>query len=109
MWVLRNLYPKLKDIDLFGKIIIGNNVHIGTNAVIMPGVKIGNNCIIGVSAVVTKDIPDNSVVAGIPARVIKTIEEYKEKNIHSFIYSKNISAEKKREFVLEHIENTKKL
>lgn len=109
VWVLRNLYPKLKDIDLFGKIIIGNNVHIGTNAVIMPGVKIGNNCIIGVSAVVTKDIPDNSVVAGIPARVIKTIEEYKEKNIHSFIYSKNISAEKKREFVLEHIENTKKL
>lgn len=109
VWVLRNLYSKLKDIDLFGKIVIGNNVHIGTNAVIMPGVKIGNNCIIGVSAVVTKNVPDNSVVVGIPAKVIKNIDEYREKNEAAFIYSKNIPVEKKREFVLKHINNRKKM
>lgn len=109
VWVLRNLYSKLKDIDLFGEIVIGNNVHIGTNAVIMPGVKIGNNCIIGVSAVVTKNVPDNSVVVGIPAKVIKNIDEYREKNEAAFIYSKNIPVEKKREFVLKHINNRKKM
>ena len=60
VWVLRNLnFPS--NLDLFGKIKIGNNVHIGMNCVIMPNVKIGNNCIIGCSAVVTKDIPDNSI------------------------------------------------
>ena len=68
VWVLRNLYDELKDIDLFGKIKIGNNVHIGTNAIILPGVEIGNNCIIGVGAVVTKDIPDNSIAVGVPTK-----------------------------------------
>ncbi len=43
------------------------------------GVTIGNSCIIGVGAIVTKDVPNNSVVAGVPARVIRTIEEYKQK------------------------------
>lgn len=69
-----------KDIDLFGRIYVGDDVHIGTNVIIMPNVKIGSNVIIGCSAVVTKDIPDNSVVAGIPARVIKSITEYTVKN-----------------------------
>ena len=50
VWVLRNL--GLKDIDCFGEIIIGDNVHIGWNAIIMPNVKIGDNCVIGAGAVV---------------------------------------------------------
>lgn len=53
---------------------IGNDVWIGGNVVILPGVTIGNNVVIGAGAVVTKDIEDNSVVAGIPAKKIKTIE-----------------------------------
>lgn len=54
---------------------IGNDVWIGGNVVILPGITIGNNVVIGAGAVVTHDIPDNSVAVGVPARVIKKIEE----------------------------------
>ena len=61
VWVLRNINENLRDIDLFGKIEIGDNVHIGTNVIIMPNVKIGSNVIIGCGAIVTKDVPNNSI------------------------------------------------
>jgi maltose O-acetyltransferase len=51
------------------KIIIGNNVQIGTGAIVLPGVIIGNNVIIGAGSVVTKEIPDNSIAYGVPAKV----------------------------------------
>ena len=51
--------------------IIGNNVTLGANVVIIGDVKIGNNVIIGAGSVIVKDIPDNSVVAGNPAKIIK--------------------------------------
>ena len=57
-----------------GKVIIGDNVFIGVNSVILPNVKIGNNSVIGAGSVVTKDIPANVVAAGNPARVINNIE-----------------------------------
>ena len=53
------------------KIIIGNDVWIGANACIMPGVKIGDGAVIGAGAIVTKDIPPFAVAAGNPARIIK--------------------------------------
>jgi len=52
---------------------IGNNVWIGMNSVILPGVKIGDNVIIGAGSVVTKDLPNNCVAAGNPAKVIKKL------------------------------------
>ena len=51
--------------------MIGDNVWIGTRAIIQPGVVIGSHSIIGSGAVVTKSIPEYSVVVGVPARVIK--------------------------------------
>lgn len=60
----------------YGKpVTIGDNVWIGGRAVINPGVTIGNNVVIASGAVVTKDVPDNVVVGGNPARIIKQIEE----------------------------------
>lgn len=53
---------------------IGNDVWIGGNVVILPGVNIGNNVVVGAGAVVTHDVPDNCVVAGVPAKKIKDLE-----------------------------------
>ena len=52
-------------------VIIGNNVWIGGGAIICPGVTIGDRCVIGAGSVVTKDVPDDSVAVGNPARVIR--------------------------------------
>lgn len=54
---------------------IGNDVWIGGNVTILPGVCIGNNVVVGAGAVVTKDIPDNSLALGVPARVIKDLQK----------------------------------
>lgn len=62
-----------------GEIHIGDNVFIGARSIILYDVNIGNNVIIGAGSIVTKDIPDNSVVAGVPARYIKSFDEYKKK------------------------------
>ena len=53
---------------------IGNDVWIGGNVTILPGVTIGNNVVVAAGAVVTKDVPDNTLVGGVPARLIKEIE-----------------------------------
>ena len=57
-------------------ITIGDNVFIGAESVVLPGVTIGSNVIIGANSTVTHDIPDGMVAAGTPARVICTLEEY---------------------------------
>lgn len=53
---------------------IGNDVWIGGNVTILPGVTIGNNVVVAAGAVVTKDVPDNTLVGGVPAKVIKPLE-----------------------------------
>lgn len=74
-------------IDKVGKIQIGSNVFVGNDCILMPGIRIGDNCVIGAGSVVTKSIPDNSVVAGNPARVISNFNDYAEKCIeHSDKY-----------------------
>ena len=54
---------------------IGDNVLVGANAVVIEGVQVGNGSVVAAGAIVTQDVPENVVVAGIPARVIKTIDE----------------------------------
>lgn len=67
-----NIEPiDILSIDKNNRIIIGNDVWIGANTVILPGVKIGNGAVIGAGAVVTKDVPDYAVVVGVPAKVLK--------------------------------------
>lgn len=96
-WIMRKEYP---DFDAFGKITIGDNVYIGNHVRIMPGVTIGNNVIIANSSVVTKSIPDNVVAAGVPARVIKTLKDYKDSVLHYNLNCKQMTNEEKRKFLL---------
>lgn len=71
------VYPDTRNSAFeYGKeVIIGDNVWLGGNTVVCPGVHIGNNVVIGAGSVVTKDIPDWSVAAGNPCRVIRKITE----------------------------------
>ena len=68
------LSPKDRPLSSKGPVIIKNNVWIGEGAAIMPNVTIGENCIIATNAVVTKNVPPNSVVAGVPAKIIRIIK-----------------------------------
>jgi len=63
--------------DKTGPIRIGNSVWLGMNVVVMPGIQIGNNVIVAANSVVTKNIPPNSIAAGIPCKVIKEKPPYK--------------------------------
>ena len=81
--VLRRVYGDI--IDGSQKTIIGNNVFIGMNSVILMGSHIGNNVIIGAGSIVSGTIPDNVVVAGNPARIIKTLDEYYETRKKKYI------------------------
>ena len=73
VWVFREEKP---DIDVFGPIVVGDNVFIGYGTVILPNVRIGNNCVIAAGSVVTRDVPDGVVAGGVPAKALKTIDEY---------------------------------
>lgn len=54
-------------------VVVGDDVWIGANSVILPGVTIGNHCVVAAGAVVTKDVPDNTLVGGVPAKILKTL------------------------------------
>ena len=76
--VVRDKYPCF---DTFGKVIIGDYVYIGNNSLIMPGVTLEDHVLVAAGSVVTKSVPKGMVVGGNPARIICTIEEYKERNL----------------------------
>lgn len=99
LWVVRNLGLVPAESDYFGKIKIGNNTNIGWDAIIMPGVTIGQNCIVGAGAVVTKDIPDNSVVVGVPAKVIESVEEYADKKKEYCVPTKGMNSKEKKHYI----------
>ena len=86
-----------------GKVVIGDNVFVGINSIILPNVTIGNNVIIGAGTVVSKDIPDNSVVVGNPMRIVGSFQDNMEKNRQKldvaplFDVNYNLTAEEKEQ------------
>ena len=56
-------------------IVVGRNVWIGANVTVLPGVRIGENAVVAAAAVVTKDVPENTVVVGSPARVVRSVTD----------------------------------
>ena len=90
-----------------GRVTIGDNVFIGAESVVLPGVTIGSNVIIGANSTVTHDVPDNCVVVGSPARVLCSLEEYLDKErrrmetapcySEEYTLRQNVSMEKRME------------
>ncbi|WP_194774804.1 DapH/DapD/GlmU-related protein [Pararhodonellum marinum] len=66
--------PKIRRHLILGQVHIKRNAWIGAGATILPGVTVGENAIVAAGAVVNRDVPDNTVVGGIPAKVIKAID-----------------------------------
>lgn len=95
--VARRKYPNY---DVFGMVEVGDYCYIGTNSLIMPGVKIGNGSMVAAGSVVTKSVPPNMVVGGNPARILCTVDEYIERNKTFDLESKGLSYEQKRTFLL---------
>lgn len=89
------LRKEVPDLEWTAPISIGNDVYIGIRTIVLPGVNIGNRCIIGAGAVVTKDIPDNSVAVGVPARVVRTTDEYLERLQAKSLKIGHLSADEK--------------
>ena len=77
--------------EKIGCIEIGDNVFIGADTVIMNNVKIGNEVVIGAGSIITKDIPDNSIVAGVPAKVICPFDKYVTARMTEGSYPANIA------------------
>ena len=96
--------------DIFGKIIIGNNVFIGINSIILPNTVIGNNCIIGAGSVVRGKFPDDSVIVGNPAKVIMKMSFQRFLYLQStgLIRTHNLTDRKKARIVKDHFTKPKK-
>lgn len=71
---------KLLDYTKIAKVVIEDNVFIGARALIMPGVRVGKNSIVAAGSIVTKSVPENTVVGGNPAKFITTVADYKAKH-----------------------------
>lgn len=73
---------KFKRVDL--PIVVGENCFIGARATLLPGTVIGDNCVVGACSVVKGHIPNNSVIAGNPVKIIKRTEEYARKYLQNY-------------------------
>ena len=68
----------------YAPITVGNDVFIGVNSIVMPGVEIQDRCIVAAGSVVTKSVPSGSIVGGVPARIIGRYQEYERRALAEF-------------------------
>jgi acetyltransferase-like isoleucine patch superfamily enzyme len=69
----------------YARVEIGDDVFVGVDSIILPGVKIGSKVVVGAGSVVTRDIPDNCVVVGSPARVVGTFEAFRSRVVANYV------------------------
>lgn len=93
---------RYKKVIKFGRIFVDKNTFIGARTIVMPNVKIGKNVVIAAGSVVTKSVPDNVVVGGNPAKIICSLEDYKEKCLKDCPeYNRNNFLSNKKDEVLK--------
>lgn len=92
---------EIPDAFIYKPVIIGDNVFLGYRVTIMPGVTIGNNVAIGAGSIVNKDIPDNSIAAGVPAKVLRTYDEYKEKMLPQLDRINGLNPSQKKAYLIK--------
>ncbi len=85
----------------YAPIEIGNSVFIGVNTIIMPGVRIGNRVVVGAGSVLTKSVPDNSVVAGVPARYICSFDDFEIRGMSDFAELDRLSLHSDYEIIVK--------
>jgi len=84
--IFRKNFPEMNRFgNAFAPIVLGNNVFVGLNSILLPGTKIGDNSLIGAGAVVKGTFEPGSVIAGNPGRTIGTIDEYIEKTMQRLV------------------------
>lgn len=98
-WVFRDEHPAL---DVLAPIIVGDNVFIGQNSIVLPGTVIGANCVVGAGSVVRGKLEANSVYAGVPVRRIKDLSDYRDGLLSRDLSIKKLSPEAKRAFLEKH-------
>ncbi|MCF3112121.1 acyltransferase [Niabella sp. CC-SYL272] len=101
VWVFREQHPSW---DIIRRICIGDNVYIGYDTIIMPGVNIGDNVIIGAKSLVTKSFPSNVVIGGVPAKIIKTKDQYYEKVMREALSTKTMNPVEKKQFLEQYFQ-----
>lgn len=90
-----------EDIDVFGAIAVGSNVFIGFNSIILPNVTIGDDCVIGAGSVVTKSLESGYVYAGVPAKAVRSVSEYKARCLARATRIRSLHPAKKRRYLSE--------
>lgn len=90
----------------YAPIEIGNDVFIGASSIILPGVRVGNRVIIAAGSIVNRSIPDNCVVAGVPAKFIRTYDEFERSGLEQFHSEADMKGETRRERVDSIVDQT---
>lgn len=101
-WVFRN---EISDLDFFGKIVLKDNIYIGSGAYILPGVTIESNVIVAAMSVVSKSIPEGCIVAGNPAKIVGTLDDFKQKILKYNLGTKGLKESEKIAIILNAAED----
>ncbi|MDE4085891.1 acyltransferase [Planococcus maritimus] len=105
MWTVRKARPEYEYANIVGKIVIGDNVFVGMDSLLLPGISIGDNSIVAAGSVVTKSFPSNSVIGGNPARLITDLDTYIDRNKNLYVNTLNLSEDKKNEYIKKEVHN----